>query len=128
MAPKRKASVQCEGPGQKKGRQGTEEDSFRSTAEALKAAPAEKRTVRVDAACPLARSPGAQVRGPPARPGACPPGSSTLRLLPSPPGLTQGAHVRHVSKTPRVTQATAHQTWGAPVCSLFIYFIFFKYI
>lgn len=61
MAPKRKASVQCEGPGQKKGRQGTEEDSFRSTAEALKAAPAEKRTVRVDAACPLARSPGAQV-------------------------------------------------------------------
>lgn len=61
MAPKRKPPVQCEGPDQKKGRQGAEEDSFRATAEALKAAPAEKRTVRVDASCPLSRSPGAQV-------------------------------------------------------------------
>ncbi|KAK1332636.1 hypothetical protein QTO34_007319 [Cnephaeus nilssonii] len=61
MAPKRKPPVQCEGPDKKKGRQGTEEDSFRATAEALKAAPTEKRTVRVDASCPLSRSPGAQV-------------------------------------------------------------------
>ncbi|XP_016072388.1 PREDICTED: poly [ADP-ribose] polymerase 3 [Miniopterus natalensis] len=63
MAPKRKPPGQCEGPEEKKGRQGTEEDSFHSTAEALRAAPAEKRVVRVDTACPLSCSPGAQVHG-----------------------------------------------------------------
>ncbi|XP_014385220.1 PREDICTED: poly [ADP-ribose] polymerase 3 isoform X3 [Myotis brandtii] len=63
MAPKRKPPAQCEGPDKKKGRQGTEEDNFRSTAEALKAAPTEKRTVRVDPSCPLSRKPGAQVHG-----------------------------------------------------------------
>lgn len=63
MAPKRKPPVQCEGPDKKKGRQETEEDSFRSTVEALKAAPTEKRTVRMDASCPLSQSPGAQVHG-----------------------------------------------------------------
>ncbi|XP_075403561.1 protein mono-ADP-ribosyltransferase PARP3 isoform X2 [Tenrec ecaudatus] len=52
MAPKRKASVQSEGP-QKKGKQGTKEDSYRSAAEALRAAPAEARRVRVDPLCPL---------------------------------------------------------------------------
>uniref|UniRef100_G1PAB3 Poly [ADP-ribose] polymerase n=1 Tax=Myotis lucifugus TaxID=59463 RepID=G1PAB3_MYOLU len=59
--PKRKPPAQCEGPDKKKGRQGTEEDNFRSTAEALKAAPTEKRTVRVDPSCPLSHKPGAQV-------------------------------------------------------------------
>ncbi|XP_066207360.1 protein mono-ADP-ribosyltransferase PARP3 isoform X1 [Saccopteryx leptura] len=63
MAPKRKAPVQQEGPEKKKGRPGVEEDSFHSTAEALRAAPAEKRIIRVDPSCPLSRSPGAQVYG-----------------------------------------------------------------
>ncbi|XP_004411564.1 PREDICTED: poly [ADP-ribose] polymerase 3 [Odobenus rosmarus divergens] len=64
MAPKRKPQVQCEAPEQKKGRQGAEgEDSFRSTAEALRAAPTEKHVVRVDPACPLSHSPGTQVHG-----------------------------------------------------------------
>lgn len=61
MAPKRKLAVQGEGPEKKKGRQGAEEDSFRSTAEALRAAPTEKRIVRVDLECPLSRNPGTQV-------------------------------------------------------------------
>ncbi|XP_006169402.1 protein mono-ADP-ribosyltransferase PARP3 [Tupaia chinensis] len=62
MAPKRKPSVQTGGPEKKKGRQGAEEeDSFRSTAEALRAAPAEKRIIRVDPACPLSSDPGTQV-------------------------------------------------------------------
>ncbi|KAF0880886.1 protein mono-ADP-ribosyltransferase PARP3 isoform X1 [Crocuta crocuta] len=62
MAPKRKPPVQCEGPKKKKGRQGAEEeDSFRSTAKALRAAPTEKHIVRVDPACPLSHSPGTQV-------------------------------------------------------------------
>uniref|UniRef100_G3SWT4 Poly [ADP-ribose] polymerase n=1 Tax=Loxodonta africana TaxID=9785 RepID=G3SWT4_LOXAF len=53
--------VQSEGP-QKKGRQGAEEeDSFRSTAEALRAATAEKHKIRVDPTCPLSRRPGTQV-------------------------------------------------------------------
>ncbi|KAM6169467.1 protein mono-ADP-ribosyltransferase PARP3 [Rhynchocyon petersi] len=61
MAPKRKATEQKEGS-QKKGRQvAKEEDSFRSTAEALRAAPAEKRKVRVDPVCPLSHKPGIQV-------------------------------------------------------------------
>ena len=60
MAPKRKASVQTEGS--KKRRQGTEEeDSFRSTAEALRAAPADNRVIRVDPSCPFSRTPGIQV-------------------------------------------------------------------
>ncbi|XP_028374319.2 protein mono-ADP-ribosyltransferase PARP3 isoform X2 [Phyllostomus discolor] len=63
MAPKRKSTVQAEGPEKKKGRQGAEADSFRSTAEALRAAPTEKRAVRVDPECPLSRSPGNQVHG-----------------------------------------------------------------
>ncbi|XP_045712648.1 protein mono-ADP-ribosyltransferase PARP3-like [Phyllostomus hastatus] len=62
MAPKRKSAVQAEGPEMKKGRQGAEEDSFRSTAEALRAAPTEKRAVRVDPECPLSRSPGTQAQ------------------------------------------------------------------
>uniref|UniRef100_G1LRN4 Poly [ADP-ribose] polymerase n=1 Tax=Ailuropoda melanoleuca TaxID=9646 RepID=G1LRN4_AILME len=62
MAPKRKPQVQREGPAKKKGRQGAEEeDSFRSTAEALRAAPTEKHMVRVDPACPLSHTPGTQV-------------------------------------------------------------------
>ncbi|XP_034514285.1 protein mono-ADP-ribosyltransferase PARP3 isoform X2 [Ailuropoda melanoleuca] len=61
MAPKRKPQVQREGPAKKKGRQGAEEeDSFRSTAEALRAAPTEKHMVRVDPACPLSHTPGTQ--------------------------------------------------------------------
>ncbi|XP_025741100.1 protein mono-ADP-ribosyltransferase PARP3 isoform X1 [Callorhinus ursinus] len=64
MAPKRKPQVQCEAPEKKKGRQGAEgEDSFRSTAEALRAAPTEKHVVRVDPACPLSHNPGTQVHG-----------------------------------------------------------------
>ncbi|XP_071076550.1 protein mono-ADP-ribosyltransferase PARP3 [Desmodus rotundus] len=59
MAPKRKPAVQDE----KKGWQGAEEDSFRSTAEALRAAPTEKHIVRVDLECPLSRNPGTQVHG-----------------------------------------------------------------
>lgn len=60
MAPKRKSSVQAEGS--KKRRQGTgEEDSFRSTAEALRAAPADQRIIRVDPVCPLSHSPKTQV-------------------------------------------------------------------
>lgn len=59
MAPKRKASVQTEGS--KKRRQGTEEDSFRSTAEALRAAPADNRVIRVDPSCPFSQNPGIQV-------------------------------------------------------------------
>ncbi|KAM8925742.1 protein mono-ADP-ribosyltransferase PARP3 isoform 2-T2 [Lycaon pictus] len=62
MAPKRKPQVQQEGPEKKKGRQGAEEeDSFRSTAEALRAAPTEKHVVRVDPACPLSHNPQTQV-------------------------------------------------------------------
>nr|XP_020729878.1 poly [ADP-ribose] polymerase 3 [Odocoileus virginianus texanus]XP_020729879.1 poly [ADP-ribose] polymerase 3 [Odocoileus virginianus texanus]XP_020729880.1 poly [ADP-ribose] polymerase 3 [Odocoileus virginianus texanus]XP_020729881.1 poly [ADP-ribose] polymerase 3 [Odocoileus virginianus texanus]XP_020729882.1 poly [ADP-ribose] polymerase 3 [Odocoileus virginianus texanus] len=61
MAPKRKLQVQHEGP-EKKGRQvAEEEDSFRSTAEALKAAPTEKCIARVDPSCPLSCNPGTQV-------------------------------------------------------------------
>ncbi|XP_062970245.1 protein mono-ADP-ribosyltransferase PARP3 isoform X1 [Cynocephalus volans] len=61
MAPKRKPSVQTGGP-EKKGRQGTgEENSFHSTAEALRAAPAEKCIIRVDPACPLSHNSGVQV-------------------------------------------------------------------
>lgn len=60
MAPKRKSSVQAEGS--KKRPQGTgEEDSFRSTAEALRAAPADQRIIRVDPICPLSRNPKTQV-------------------------------------------------------------------
>ncbi|XP_049995461.1 protein mono-ADP-ribosyltransferase PARP3 isoform X2 [Alexandromys fortis] len=60
MAPKRKSSVQAEGS--KKRQQGTrEEDSFRSTAEALRAAPADQRIIRVDPICPLSRNPRTQV-------------------------------------------------------------------
>lgn len=62
MAPKRKPSVKTEHPGKKKGRLGSrEEDSFHSTAEALKAAPAEKRIICVDPKCPLSYNPGTQV-------------------------------------------------------------------
>uniref|UniRef100_A0A8C0CRT7 Poly [ADP-ribose] polymerase n=1 Tax=Balaenoptera musculus TaxID=9771 RepID=A0A8C0CRT7_BALMU len=54
MAPKRKPQVQREGPEKKKGHQGAEEeDSFRSTAEALRATPTEKRIVREDYDCTL---------------------------------------------------------------------------
>ncbi|XP_045712647.1 protein mono-ADP-ribosyltransferase PARP3-like isoform X3 [Phyllostomus hastatus] len=61
MAPKRKSAVQAEGPEMKKGRQGAEEDSFRSTAEALRAAPTEKRAVRVDPVY-LRDNPGTQAQ------------------------------------------------------------------
>lgn len=62
MAPKRKLQVQHEGPEKKKGRQGAEEeDSFRSIAEALKAAPTEKCIAQVDPSCPLSGNPGIQV-------------------------------------------------------------------
>lgn len=61
MAPKRKLPVQREGPEQKRQQQGAEEDSFHSTAEALRAAPTETRVIRVDPACPLSRSSGTQV-------------------------------------------------------------------
>lgn len=48
--------------GSKKQRQGTgEEGSFRSTAEALRAAPAGNRIIRVDPPCPLSGNPGIQV-------------------------------------------------------------------
>lgn len=61
MAPKRKPPPQPAGP-QKKGRpEAGEEDSFRSTAEALRAAPTEKRVIRVDPTCPLRHNPGTQV-------------------------------------------------------------------
>uniref|UniRef100_A0A4W2BMX4 Poly [ADP-ribose] polymerase n=1 Tax=Bos indicus x Bos taurus TaxID=30522 RepID=A0A4W2BMX4_BOBOX len=60
--PKHKLQVQHEGPEKTKGRQGAEEeDSFRSTAEALKAAPTEKCIARVDPSCPLSCNPGTQV-------------------------------------------------------------------
>lgn len=61
MAPKRKLPAQREGPEQKRQQQGAEEDSFHSTAEALRAAPTETRVIRVDPACPLSRSSGTQV-------------------------------------------------------------------
>ncbi|XP_053455750.1 protein mono-ADP-ribosyltransferase PARP3 isoform X1 [Nycticebus coucang] len=62
MAPKRKPSVQTECPEKKKGWQGPgEEDSFRSTAEALRAAPAEKRIILVDSAYPLSSNSMTQV-------------------------------------------------------------------
>lgn len=62
MAPKRKPWVQTEGPEKKKGWQaGREEDPFRSTAEALKAIPAEKRIICMDPTCPLSSNPGTQV-------------------------------------------------------------------
>ncbi|XP_045386043.1 protein mono-ADP-ribosyltransferase PARP3 isoform X1 [Lemur catta] len=61
MAPKRKPSVQTEDPEKKKQRGPEEEDTFRSTAEALRAAPAEKRVIRVDSTCPLRGNPGTQV-------------------------------------------------------------------
>ncbi|KFO32681.1 protein mono-ADP-ribosyltransferase PARP3 [Fukomys damarensis] len=61
MAPKRKSSAKTENP-EKKGRQEPgEEDNFHSTAEALRAAPAEKRIIRVDPNCPLSSNPGTQV-------------------------------------------------------------------
>lgn len=61
MAPKRKSSAKTENP-EKKGRQEPgEEDSFHSTAEALRAAPAEKRIIRVDPNCPRSSNPGTQV-------------------------------------------------------------------
>ncbi|XP_008847969.1 protein mono-ADP-ribosyltransferase PARP3 isoform X1 [Nannospalax galili] len=61
MAPKRKSSGQTEGQ-KKKGRQGTgEKDSFGSTAEALRAAPEDKRIIRVDPTCPLSHNPETQV-------------------------------------------------------------------
>lgn len=60
MAPKRKPPPQPAGP-QKKGRpEAGEEDSFRSTAEALRTAPTEKRVIRVDPSCPLRHNPGTQ--------------------------------------------------------------------
>ncbi|KAM9592929.1 LOW QUALITY PROTEIN: protein mono-ADP-ribosyltransferase PARP3 [Trichechus inunguis] len=60
MAPKLKARVQSEGL--QKGRQGAEEeDSFRCTAEALRAAPEEKLRICVDPACPLIHRPETQV-------------------------------------------------------------------
>ncbi|XP_037385906.1 protein mono-ADP-ribosyltransferase PARP3 [Talpa occidentalis] len=62
MAPKRKLPVSHEVPEKKKGRQGAEEeDSFRSAAKALRAAPTEKRIIRVDPACPLSSNPETQV-------------------------------------------------------------------
>lgn len=61
MAPKRKLPVQREGSEKKKGQLGAEEDSLHSTVKALRAAPAEKRVVRVDPQCPLSHSPGTQV-------------------------------------------------------------------
>lgn len=57
------ASSKCSTRVLKKGRQGAEEeDSFRSTAEALKATPAEKCIARVDPSCPLSCNPGTQVK------------------------------------------------------------------
>ncbi|XP_066900138.1 protein mono-ADP-ribosyltransferase PARP3-like isoform X3 [Kogia breviceps] len=62
MAPKHKPQVQREGP-EKNGHQGAEEeDSFRSTAEALRATPTEKHIAQVDPLCPLSCNPGTQVR------------------------------------------------------------------
>ncbi|XP_023562124.1 poly [ADP-ribose] polymerase 3 isoform X2 [Octodon degus] len=62
MASKRRPSVKTEHPEKKKGRQGPgKEDSFHSTAEALRAAPTEKRIIHVDPNCPLSNSPGTQV-------------------------------------------------------------------
>ncbi|XP_012504826.1 PREDICTED: poly [ADP-ribose] polymerase 3 [Propithecus coquereli] len=61
MAPKRKPSVQTKDPEKKKKRGPGEEDTFRSTAEALRAAPAEKRVIRVDSTCPLRGNPGIRV-------------------------------------------------------------------
>ncbi|XP_038627337.1 protein mono-ADP-ribosyltransferase PARP3 [Tachyglossus aculeatus] len=61
MAPKRKAATQHpEAPTVKK-EQPEEQDSFRSTVEALKAAPKEKRKARVDPLCPLSKTANAQV-------------------------------------------------------------------
>lgn len=61
MPPKRKSTAQPGGPGKKKGQQEALEDSCRSAVEALKAAPTEKRVVKVDPVCPLSSSPGTQV-------------------------------------------------------------------
>ncbi|XP_050996456.1 LOW QUALITY PROTEIN: protein mono-ADP-ribosyltransferase PARP3 [Acomys russatus] len=60
MAPKRKSSAQPVGS-KKKPRGTGEEDSFRSTAEALRAAPADKHIIRVDPTCPFSGNPGIQV-------------------------------------------------------------------
>lgn len=61
MASKRKAVGQTESP-KKKGRQGTgEEDNFYTMAEALRAAPTEKRVIRVDPICPLSSNTRTQV-------------------------------------------------------------------
>ncbi|XP_006876072.1 PREDICTED: poly [ADP-ribose] polymerase 3 [Chrysochloris asiatica] len=62
MAPKRKALAKSDGPQKKKGQQGAkEDDSFRSAAEALRAAPIEKHRIRVDPVCPLSHRHGTQV-------------------------------------------------------------------
>lgn len=62
MAPKQKPSVKTEHPEKKEEQWGSgKEDSFHSTAEALRAAPTEKRIICVDPNCPLINNPGIQV-------------------------------------------------------------------
>ncbi|XP_021512719.1 protein mono-ADP-ribosyltransferase PARP3 [Meriones unguiculatus] len=61
MAPKRKSSVQTEASKKRLKQETGEEDSFRATAQALRAAPADKRIIQVDPKCPLSRNPGIQV-------------------------------------------------------------------
>ncbi|XP_060241336.1 protein mono-ADP-ribosyltransferase PARP3-like isoform X2 [Meriones unguiculatus] len=61
MASKQKSSVQTEGSKKMLKQETGEEDSFRATAQALRAAPADKHIIQVDPKCPLSRNPGIQV-------------------------------------------------------------------
>ncbi|XP_067417268.1 protein mono-ADP-ribosyltransferase PARP3 [Emydura macquarii macquarii] len=60
MAPKRKASAKAQAQS-KKVKQEPEEDSVRSTVEALKTAPKEKLKAKIDSACHLSKSSDAQI-------------------------------------------------------------------
>ncbi|CAM4698325.1 protein mono-ADP-ribosyltransferase PARP3 isoform X1 [Lepidochelys kempii] len=62
MAPKRKSLAKAQAPAQdKKMKQEPEEDSIRSTMEALKTAPKEKLKAKIDSACQLSNGSDAQI-------------------------------------------------------------------
>lgn len=62
MAPKRKSPAKAQAPAQdKKMKQEPEEDSIRSTMEALKTAPKEKLKAKIDSACQLSNGSDAQI-------------------------------------------------------------------
>ncbi|KAL8212334.1 UNVERIFIED_CONTAM: hypothetical protein K2H54_043708 [Gekko kuhli] len=100
MPPKRKAPAKTQAAvkGKKvKKEPEPEEDSFRSTVEALKAAPKEKLKAKIDAACQLCNTSGAKVRLKPWQKcylyPACPSHSRGKRALTFFPG-TEGCHVK----------------------------------